>query len=267
MKRRVIIEKEVGETPLAALQKWREANPEYGDIPASYAGRLDPMASGKLLILLGEECKRQKDYTKLDKEYEIEVLLDVGTDTGDALGLAEYADKNTPVDNFSRVDEILKEEEGSNTRPYPVFSSKTVQGKPLFLYALEGALGTIEIPTHEERIYRIKLRSVTSLSAEKLSQRVEAFLTKTPTSMEPSKALGADFRINAVRAGWKQLFSEAGERNFTLVTLRVTCGSGTYMRSLAPRIGDALGTRALALSIKRTKIGTYWRTLHYLHEV
>lgn len=267
MKRRVIIEKEVGETPLAALQKWKGEHPEYKNIPASYAGRLDPMASGKLLVLLGEECKRQKQYTKLDKEYEIEVLLDVGSDTGDALGLVEYAGKKTPVDNFSRVDEILKAEEGSHMRPYPAFSSKTVQGKPLFLYALEGTLGTIEIPQHEEHIYRIKYGNLTSLSNQQLSQRITAFLAKAPTSDEPSKVLGADFRIGAVRAGWEKLFVEAGNREFVVLVIRVTCGSGTYMRSLAPRIGKALGTLALALSIKRTKIGKYWRAVHYLHEI
>jgi len=265
MKRRVIIEKLVGETPLMAIGRWKEENPEYKDVPASYAGRLDPMASGKLLVLLGEECKRQKEYTKLDKEYEIDVLLDVGSDTGDALGLVEYSGKTTPVDNFSRLGEILRAEEGSRTHLYPVFSSKTVNGKPLFMYALEGTLGSIDIPTHEERIYRIKYRSLTSLLASKLSQRVTEFLKNVPKSDEPSKALGADFRIDAVRASWDRLFRETGECEFAVLSLRITCGPGTYMRSLAPRIGEAFGTRALALSINRTKIGRYWRALHYLH--
>jgi tRNA U55 pseudouridine synthase TruB len=267
MKKHVVMDKQVGDTPLMAIGKWKEANPEYKNISASYAGRLDPMASGKLLVLLGGECKKQKEYTKLDKEYEIEVLLDVGSDTGDALGLVEYAGKNTPVDNFSRIDESLKAEEGSHVRSYPVYSSKTVQGKPLFMYALEGTLDSIEVPTHEEHIYRIKFRRLTSLPAAKLSQRVTEFLKKVPISNEPSKALGADFRIDAVLASWEKLLKDAGERNFAVLTLRVTCGSGTYMRSLAPRIGEALGTRALALSIHRSKIGRYWRAVHYLHAI
>jgi len=262
MKKFVVLEKHIGETPLMAIERWKEENREYKDVPASYAGRLDPMASGKLLVLLGGECKKQKEYTKLDKEYDIEVLLDVGSDTGDALGLVEYAGKKTPVDNFSRINEILRAEEGSHTHPYPAFSSKTVLGKPLFLYALEGTLGSIEIPTHTEHIYRIKFRGATSLSTTQLSQRINDFLARVPTTNEPSKQLGADFRIDAVRASWEELFLDAGERNFAVLSLRVTCGSGTYMRSLAPRIGEALGTRALALSINRTKIGTYWRALH-----
>ncbi len=237
------------------LTAWKERNPEYKDMPASYAGRLDPMASGKLLVLLGEECKKQKEYTKLDKEYEIEVLFDVGSDTGDALGLVEYAGKTTPVDNFSRLPEILKAEEGSHTRPYPHFSSKTVNGKPLFLHALEGDLSRITIPTHEERIYRIKILKRTSLSAEKLQERITDFLARVPSSDEPSKRLGADFRIAAVRQSWDKALAQAHGRSFVIISLRVSCGSGTYMRALAPRLGEALGSRAFALSIHRTRLG------------
>lgn len=257
MKRCVVIDKKVGETPLTALNEWKEQNPEYKNVPASYAGRLDPMASGKLLVLLGEECKRQKEYTKLDKEYVIEVLLDVGSDTGDALGLVEYSGKKTPVDNFSRLGEILRSEEGSHVRKYPIFSSKTVAGKPLFLYALEGTISNIEVPVHEELLYKIKFLGVTSLSNSELSARIGDFLTRVPCSTEPSKALGADFRIDEVRRSWDSLLESTRECNFAVISLRVTCGSGTYMRSLAPRIGEELGTRALALSIHRAKIGVY----------
>jgi tRNA U55 pseudouridine synthase TruB len=257
MKRRVVINKEVGETPLMALTRWKEAHPAYASVPASYAGRLDPMASGKLLILLGEECKQQKKYTDLDKEYEIEILLDAGSDTGDALGLVTYSGAETSLDK-SALQKVLQGERGVHTRPYPPFSSKTVDGKPLFLHTLEGTIDHISIPEHEERIYKIRKRNIEQISSIALVERVGAFLAKVPKSDEPSKRLGADFRIDAVRASWEHFFEEAGQRSFTIISLRVACGSGTYMRSLAGRIGEALGTRGLALSINRTRIGKYW---------
>ena len=257
MKKRAVIEKCVGETPLMALHKWKRANPVYANMPASYAGRLDPMASGKLLVLLGEECKKQKAYTGLDKEYEIEVLLDVGSDTGDALGLVEYADRETRPEREA-LRAVLRTEHGAHLRPYPQFSSKTVNGKPLFLHTLEGGIKLIDIPEHEEHIYSIKVRQFVPISSTALAARIVDFLAKVPTSDEPSKLLGADFRINEVRTSWEKLFAAAGERTFTVLSLRVSCGSGTYMRSLAGRLGEALGTRALALSIRRTRIGKYW---------
>ncbi|MEK7086259.1 MAG: hypothetical protein AAB709_00150 [Patescibacteria group bacterium] len=256
MKRFIVLEKKVGETPLMAIQAWKKACPAYADVLASYAGRLDPMASGKLLILLGEECKRQRAYTDLDKAYEIEVLLDVGSDTGDALGVPAYAHKKTILEK-KKLAAVLRRERGAYARAYPAFSSKTVSGKPLFLHALEGTLPFSEIPEHIERIYRIQSIDSYSIPSSELEASINAFLDCVPRTHEPSKRLGADFRVDAIRAHWESLFKEMPERNFTVLRLNVVCASGTYMRSLAGRIGTALGTRALALSIKRTKIGNY----------
>lgn len=256
MKRWVVLEKRVGETPLAALRVWQAAHLEYANEPASYAGRLDPMASGKLLVLLGDECKQQKKYTGLDKEYEIEVLLDVGSDTGDVLGLAAYEHEKTIPDE-KELRTVLEKEVGAHERAYPAFSSKVVDGKPLFLHALEGALSKIKIPTHIESVYRIKYKGAHALTNFELEKRVTDLLKLVPRTDEPSKRLGEDFRINAVRESWEKVFAEARNRTFVVLKLSVTCASGTYMRSLAPRIGEALGTRALALSIHRTKIGKY----------
>jgi len=260
MKRFVVLDKKIGETPLAALEKWRSENPKYAEVSASYAGRLDPMASGKLLILLGDECKRQRAYTNLDKEYEIEVLLDLSSDTGDVLGMPEYAHKETAKDVETLA--ALRCERGVHLRDYPIFSSKTVQGKPLFLHALEGNISSIEIPEHIEHIYSIKNQSSYIIPLQELKIRIHAFLDLVPRTQQSSKRLGEDFRVNAIRAQWESILNKMPERNFTVLRLRVTCASGTYMRSLAGRIGFSLGTQALALSIKRTNMGTYFSLGH-----
>ncbi len=256
MRRYVVIEKKIGETPLAALQTWKNQHLKYSTIRMRYAGRLDPMASGKLLLLLGEECKRQNAYTKLDKEYEIEVLLDIGSDTGDALGIPTSTHNQSEM-NEKVFSDILKREQGAHARPYPAFSSKTVGGKPLFLHTLEGTLQNIDIPTHIEHLYNIRNQGLSTLSKKELEKRILAFLDAVPRTKEPSKKLGEDFRVDTIRTHWHSLFEEMPERDFTVLRLKVTCASGTYMRSLAGRIGSALGTPALALSITRTKIGRY----------
>lgn len=266
MKRFVVVDKEIGETPLAAIRKWKKQYPAYAAVPASYAGRLDPMASGKLLILIGDECKRQSAYTGLDKEYEIEVLIGVGSDTGDVLGIPEYVPRGTLLATHALAD-ALRGEIGAHSRAYPAFSSKTVGGKPLFLHALEGALPYMEVPEHIEHIYRIQNLGSYSISKSDLATRVSTLLDRVPRTNEPSKRLGENFRVDAIRAHWESLFATTNKRDFTVLRLRVTCASGTYMRSLASRIGTSLGTKALALSIKRTKIGTYlpvWKTGFWL---
>ncbi len=254
MKRFVVLDKKVGETPLMAVQEWKRQNQEYISVPASYAGRLDPMASGKLLILLGDECKRQKAYTNLDKEYETEVLLGVGSDTGDVLGMPTISDKHADVSEIKRV---LDNELGAHSRSYPAFSSKTVNGKPLFLHTLEGSLSHMEVPEHVERIFKIKNVGTYTVSNSELERRVLDLLALVPRTDEPSKRLGEDFRVDAIREQWRRLFQTTSERNFTVLRLDVVCASGTYMRSLSGRIGESLDTKALALSIRRTKIGKY----------
>lgn len=256
----VVIDKVRGQTPLEAIVEWKQSQTisvaeELATTPLSYAGRLDPMAEGKLLVLIGEECKRQSVYTKLDKEYEIEILLDLKTDTGDVLGIAEYAGKETT--KLDTLPAILKQEIGARSRKYPVFSSKTVNGKPLFLYALDGKLGDITIPEHIEKIYHIQLEGITQISQNELRHLVAEHLSNVSRTSEPSKELGADFRQDVVKARWDVIFNSIPDRTFTTLTLRVTCGSGAYMRTLSERIGSSLGTTALALSINRRKIGVF----------
>ncbi len=252
----IVLSKRRGQTPLETIEAWRAEHPELAGVPTSYAGRLDPMAEGKLLVLIGEECKRQAQYTKLDKEYVIEVLLDLHTDTGDALGMPAYEGKETNAMQ-AEINAALRKERGAHSRKYPIYSSKTVKGKPLFVYALEGTVGDIEVPEHIENIYSIRMSRVDSYSSAEIAEKIKDALAIVPRSDEPSKALGADFRQDAIRSKWKELFEAMPNRRFHILRLRVTCGAGAYMRTLAERIGVSLGTHALALSIRRTRIGKF----------
>src|SRR5690606_694247 len=130
----------------------------------------------------------------------------------------------------------LRAERGSYERAYPAFSSKPLRGEPLFLHALRGTLASHELPTHTETIYRIDLVEQQALSVAELEVRVRAVLSLVPKTLEPSKTLGADFRITAVKESWETLCRQARGREFSRVRLRVACSSGTYMRSLAARL-------------------------------
>jgi hypothetical protein len=136
-------------------------------------------------------------------------------------------------------------------------SSKTLRGKPLFLHKLEGTLLDEEIPRHTEHVYRVRYIAHAKISSEEVREKIERLLALAPRTNEPSKRLGDNFRIDAVRSCWERVLEHAPARAFTTLRIRVTSASGAYMRSLAPRIGEALGTRALALSIHRTRIGKY----------
>ncbi|MCR4278892.1 MAG: tRNA pseudouridine(55) synthase TruB [bacterium] len=50
---------------------------------------------------------------------------------------------------------------------------------------------------------------------------------------------------------------DAGSPSLPSLKFRVTCGSGTYIRSLADDIGHALGCGAYLTALRRTEIGPY----------
>ena len=51
MQKVIVLSKKEVETPLQALEFFRAKHKEYKDLKMTYAGRLDPMASGVLVVL------------------------------------------------------------------------------------------------------------------------------------------------------------------------------------------------------------------------
>ncbi len=251
--------KEVGETPLVALERFRLERKISVDTPLAYAGRLDPMASGKLLILIGDECKVQEKYHSFDKEYEVELLLDVSSDTGDVLGLLTL-ENTTPSVSLNAVEEVCMSVVGDVTLPYPHFSSKTVAGKPLHTWTLENRLNEIVIPLKTSHIHTIKVHSIKSTQKSDILEVVCEKIETIPQVTDVKKALGADFRREKVRDSWDE-FGKNGNAKYQIVSFTCVASSGTYMRSLCEHIAEKLGTRGLAYSIHRTKIGTYRKVL------
>lgn len=247
-------DKRVGETPLQALERLRSEAYIPTSVPLAYAGRLDPMASGKLLILVGDECKVQERYHNLDKEYVVDILFGIGSDTHDVLGITTI---HTPLHpNHTEIERVLRKYTGTITLPYPHFSSKTVGGKPLHTWTLEGRLDEITIPTKTSRIYELTCISIRTVIGNELVHDVYAKIQTIPPVDDPRKELGKDFRRADVRAGWEQILRTHRATSFTIATIRARVSSGTYMRTLAHAIGTSLGTDALAYAIHRTTIGT-----------
>lgn len=285
MEKYVVLEKAVGETPLSCAEAWRKVNPAYANSPLAYAGRLDPMASGKLLVLIGDECKNQTNYHGLDKEYEFSVLLGIGSDTHDVMGRL-HAGENLPSllssgalravrpsltpsesndgrfsDDITKdtiLTSIVKNLTGTIKLPYPHFSAKTVQGKPLHMWTLENRLHEIEIPTKESEVYELEVTKIETIDKESLVKQALEKVNSVPPVTELRKALGNDFRRVDVRQDWENIRNDDSlPETFQIIHLRCVASSGTYMRSLAEVIGHKLHTHGLAWHIHRTKIGTF----------
>lgn len=250
-----VIKKEVGETPLQALERYRIDAGIPSNVPLAYAGRLDPMASGKLLILIGDECKRQKAYHQLHKEYEFEVLFGVRSDTGDVLGLVDVC--GTPKVSADHLQQSIKKLVGPITLPYPNFSSKTVSGKPLHVWTLEGRLSEINVPSYTSEIFLLKLVDFKHISHADVYETSTKKIETIPKVTEESKALGNDFRRPEIRTAWQKFNSSNWSDEYSVATFRCVCSAGLYMRTLAGVIARTVDTCGIAYSIHRTKIGSY----------
>lgn len=253
MKKVIILNKKEGETPLLSLESFRMKNKEYKEVSMTYAGRLDPMASGVLVILTGEECKNKEKYLKLGKEYEFEILFGFATDTYDILGKvinSHRSDLWEKEDFEKNIKNNLKFFTGKFAQTYPMYSSKTVAGKQLFIYARAGedlsAQAGVEIPSREVSVKSLKLLKIKKISSKKLLENIEKRVGR----------VGGDFRQKEILKIWEKELKNK-EENYFVAKFYIKCGSGTYVRSIANSLGEKLGIPALALTIVRTKVGKW----------
>ncbi len=253
MQKVIILNKKEGETPLKALENFRRKHKEYKDVPMTYAGRLDPMASGILIILAGEETKNKEKYLSLDKEYEFEVLFGFATDTYDILGKINTSliRANSLIEKgheqFKKeIKNSLKYFKGEIVQTYPMYSSKTVNGRPLFSYARGGE--EVEVPTRKVKIKKLDLIKIRKVFGKKLFENINKRINK----------VNGDFRQKEILDIWERELSNKKSVGFFVAKFKIKCSSGTYVRTIANSLGDRLKIPALAYKIRRTKIGRYY---------
>jgi tRNA pseudouridine55 synthase len=253
--------KKIGETPLSAIERVRFSRPELANLPMTYAGRLDPMAEGIVIALAGEDCKEKDKYLEFSKEYEVEILFGFSTDTYDLLGKVvgskeskilmlpdlEFNHDASLLEFSERIKGVLSTFTGKIDQPYPPYSSKPVDGKPLFQIAREGRIDEVQMPSHIVHIKQIDLMDTRFISKEELRKKIKNIIAVT----------SGDFRQDEIYNLWQEVLDNTVVDSFFMVKLRISSGAGAYMRVIAHNIGEAVGVPAVAFSIKRTKIGNF----------
>ncbi len=240
----ILFWKQPGETLAVLLRRFREERGLSADEKVTYAGRLDPMAEGIVPILVGE-ARFQKDHLiGKAKTYEVDILLGIGTDTGDMLGVASprHSFSGGGATEKSDIQKAIIELSHTTELPYPRYSSRPVDGTPLFMHARAGR--AVTVPIKKVTIYSMELLGIDALPLS----------TLLGTAQDIIKKVQGDFRQEAILEQWEKLKKEEGDTAATIVRIRTTVSSGTYMRSLAERMGELLGVPALAYTIKRTAV-------------
>ena len=118
-----------------------------------HTGTLDPLATGVLVICIGQATKLVELLTNHDKEYIADITFGIETDTLDITGNI-LKEKNT---NFSReeIEKVLNEYQKEYDQMVPIYSAIKINGKKLYEYAREKE--EIELPSRKVKIYKIDL--------------------------------------------------------------------------------------------------------------
>ncbi|MGB0589544.1 MAG: tRNA pseudouridine(55) synthase TruB [Myxococcota bacterium] len=173
----------------------RQAERSLGAHKSGHGGTLDPMASGLLLVLLGEGTKLTPWVQGRDKRYRAEVTFGRATDTLDAEGaMTEEADVPDGLLE-ARLADVLPTFVGDRPQRPPKYSALKVGGRSHMSRARAGEeFEVLERPAH---CYSITLHSLEATSAT-LELHVASGYYVRSLARDLGEALGVPAHLSAL---------------------------------------------------------------------
>lgn len=199
-------------------------------LKVGHAGTLDPLATGLLVLCVGDYTKKIDTLQAMSKSYSGVFTFGATTPSFD---LEKTMDAVFPTDHLTDalLQAALPAFIGDILQVPPVFSAVKVDGRRLYKNARTGE--EVEMPFRPVRVDSFvvePLRPVPSGNAQ-------------PPQVISKR--GASIMLHPDYADGLQ------------VDFQVVCGKGTYIRSLANDLGQAVGSGAYLSSLRRTETGGF----------
>lgn len=141
----LLIDKPKGITSFDCIRILRK---KLGIRKMGHAGTLDPLATGLMIIALGDATKKLTGFLGLPKKYVAEILFGVTTDTGDVTGkvIQDVGCKMQELEQITgeKIEQELKKMIGKTDLPVPAYSAVKRGGEALYKKARRGE--TVEVP-------------------------------------------------------------------------------------------------------------------------
>ena len=118
-----------------------------------HLGTLDPIATGVLIVVLGEAVKLTDLIINDTKEYIATAKIGVQTDTLDITGNITKTSNFIP--SYEELKGVVKSFLGKSIQEVPLYSSVKVNGRRLYDYARAGI--DVELPKREIEVFDIEL--------------------------------------------------------------------------------------------------------------
>lgn len=206
----IIIEKPRGLTINQFIEKYKKDN---NIKKLCFCGRLDPMARGKVLLLLNDECKKMPLYLNNDKTYQFEICFGFQTDTDDFLGLIENkTDIVIPQIINDVVEYIQNISNYEFNQKFHKYSSKRVNGKTIREQKLD------DIPIHKVIIYETKYIGI---SISDFKSFINSIINNIKT-IDKTK----NFRQDKIIKQWENI----NRNNICSIKCEMKVSSGFYIR-------------------------------------
>jgi tRNA pseudouridine55 synthase len=167
-----------------------------------HTGTLDPLATGVLVLAIGNATRLTEYVQQMTKVYEAGIILGAASDTDDADG-AILPTPNANAPSRADIETALASFVGVIAQTPPAHSAAKVGGRRAYDLARQGK--DVALAPRPVAIHRIELRGY------------------------------AYPRLDIV----------------------VTCGKGTYIRSLARDLGQRLGVGGYIAALRRTEVGVF----------
>ncbi|MGD8317525.1 MAG: tRNA pseudouridine(55) synthase TruB [Myxococcales bacterium] len=152
----VLVDKPAGCTSHDVVQRVRRALRQRS---VGHAGTLDPLATGVLVVAVGEATKLVSYLQSDDKRYEVTIALGTETDSLDADGKVTAEARVPPFDEAA-VRKALDRFIGRHLQKAPALSAVKVAGMPLHRRARRGE--DVEAPEREVELYSAQIVEVKS---------------------------------------------------------------------------------------------------------
>jgi tRNA pseudouridine55 synthase len=236
----LILDKPVGLGSTQAVSAVKRALREggYPKVKVGHGGTLDPLASGVLPIALGEATKLSGRMLDADKAYDFTIRFGEETSTLDAEGEVVATSDRRPT--MDEVEAVLARFTGEIDQVPPAYSALKVDGKRAYDLARAGE--EVVLATRQVTVHELMLRTDPS-PPPALPELVEGLsLPSDELAKKNSPSTGS---------------GKAGLDWLEEVTLSARVSKGTYIRSLARDIAQAVGTVGHVTMLRRTKAGPF----------
>jgi tRNA pseudouridine55 synthase len=146
----LIVDKSAGMTSYDVIKRLKKIS-SFNKI--GYIGTLDRNATGVLPVALNEGVKLIPFLENGEKKYRGRFVLGITTDTFDMEG-ARLTEVDPPVYEQAILVGALSKFTGKITQKIPVYSSKKMEGKPLYKWVRQGI--TMDTPNKEVEVYELR---------------------------------------------------------------------------------------------------------------